>query len=59
MAIKADGKYTLESARARLKRNGARIEGSKITHGKAGIGDLGAIDFLVKHGEYHRVHEIK
>jgi hypothetical protein len=45
-------KYTFEDALARLKRNGAKVDGVKITHPKAGIGDLGVIDFLAKSGYY-------
>jgi hypothetical protein len=43
------GKYTVESATAKIKRNGGIVQGKKIFHPTAGIGVLGAMDYLVYH----------
>jgi uncharacterized protein (DUF169 family) len=43
------GKYTVETATAKIKRTGGLVQGKKIFHPTAGIGVLGAMDFLVHH----------
>jgi hypothetical protein len=42
-----DGKWTIETAKASLLRNGADIKGKQITMKRAGIRVWGAIDYLI------------
>ena len=45
-------RWTLETARQKLERNGGRVTAGFVTHPRPGLKLLGAIDYLVNHCGY-------